>query len=364
MKRSDALAITVITLIILVYVAPMLFGWLGIFWDDYNESFPRILFNVRCIKQGVLPLWDPTTFAGGRLNFLPYTNIWYWPLYPFYFLTSADNPDIAFFWLIKLPRFVHWLICALTAYGLARCGLRLVPVGAVVFSLVYAFGTPLSNVIIEATKGYAAGWIPLAIWGILSFARTRTFVMGLLGALAVSFMLSVTDAMDAVFSLVTVIIFFIFFYLSVLIQGIRRLKNGRILFFSIIIIIVGSLLAGFYWANMPESIAAHRDSPIGDVADWQVKETSMPWRYLLTLFVPNLYGTMTGSNLQNLFFKIVPVDAVFHFDGNLTGGYWVLLLITVGSIIGWQQRGVSQEATYMKRWWLVGAGLFIFLLCW
>jgi len=45
MKHSDTIAITVITLIILAYLAPMLLGWLGIFWDDYNDSFPGIYFN-------------------------------------------------------------------------------------------------------------------------------------------------------------------------------------------------------------------------------------------------------------------------------------------------------------------------------
>ena len=362
MKHSDTIAITVITLIILAYLAPMLLGWLGIFWDDYNDSFPGIYFNARSVKQGVLPLWDPTTFAGGRLNFIPYTDIWYWPLYPFYFISNLNNPDIAFFWLIKLPRLFHWLICALSAYGLARSGIKILPVGAVTFALIYSFGTPLSNLVCEATKGYAAVWIPLAIWGILSFSRNRAFLMGLLGALAVAFMLSVNDAMDAVFSLVTVVGFLAFFFFTSVGKGPRLKKAGKIIIFGAMIITIGFLLAGFYWANMPESIAVHRDSPIGNVADWQVKESSMPWRYLLTLFVPNLYGTMTGSNLQNLVFKIVPIDAVFHFDGNLTGGYWVLLLITVGSVIGWKQRGVSQEITYLKRWWLVGAGLFIFSL--
>jgi len=169
--RRDLILIICIALLVFAFLAPLLFNLLGVFFDDYYETFSQLFFNARAVQQGALPLWDPHTFAGGRINFIPNTRIWYWPLYLFYPLVSLGSMSAAYTGLIKIPLLIHWLIAALTAYGLGRFIIRLHPIGATALALTYAFGSAMSYNICDPGTIYAIVWIPLVLWAIASYAR-------------------------------------------------------------------------------------------------------------------------------------------------------------------------------------------------
>ena len=358
-KRQDIIAISAICLIVLAYHLPMLMGWLGIFWNDFCHGYPRLYFNAQTVQSGSLPLWNPHIFAGGRPNFLPYTEIWYWPLYPFYLLASLKSADAAFPWLVKLPRLFHWLFCALTAYGLGRCALRISPAGAFIFSLIFSFGTPMATMVIDPVNNYAVAWIPLALWGILSFSLRGNWFMGVLGAAAICFMVLPYDAIFNLFCLITVIICVVVFGFTYLFR--RRRLTGRVVLGGAIVVLIGLLLSGPHWAGMIESLPLYRDLPGGGVFSWQNERSSLPWPYLLTLICPDVYGTLTGSSTPGLAARILPVQIDdFHFDANMTGGYWLLLLCLTGIILLCKKRNDLKEEIYLRNWWLTGFFLMLF----
>ena len=358
-NRKDIIAIGIIILIVIVYHLPMLFGWLGIFWDDFNESYPRIFFDAKWIQKGVIPLWAPHTFSGGRLNFMPYTEIWYWPMYPFFILAPTATPDSAFFMLVKLPRLLHWLICALTAYGLGRGVIRLSPVGATVLALIYAFGTPMANLIGDPPNNFPTVWIPLALWGIISFVRDRRRLMGILGALSVCFIAAHKDAVDSIFALTTICVCLLFLAV-IFVIGRIRFPVRRLLFFGLFIMVSGILLAGPQWSSFIESLSFYRDSPLGDVLKWKLRPMSMPWRYLLTLVVPDAFGTVTGTGSFENSFGVILITEAFHFRANLTGGFWLILLCVTGSFFGLRSRIADNADRRLRLWWYTGLSLLVF----
>ena len=362
MKRTDLIIIAGLILAVLVFLLPMLNGWLGIICDDTYETFPRVFSNARSLQQGALPLWNPYFFAGGRINYVPNTRIWYWPLYPFYFFASLNNPDSAFAGLVKFPLLAHWLICVLTAYGLGRMAIKLGRTAALVLSVVYGFGVMMSGNISAIEGIYSATWIPLAIWGIVSFAGRRQRIMGILGALAIAFIGPCGTDVRAVFSLVTVALTIgLVAAFSLLYRS--PAKARRILVAGLIIFILGLLLSGPYWVAMKETVAIYRDSTMVSFSRAASAESSTPWSFLITLLVPDFFGTVTAGSSVN--FGLPEIRSFWHVEGNLTGGYWLLLLCFLGSVAFWRNHYKSgSDKTDRTRmvWWWVSLSLFVFSL--
>lgn len=362
MKRTDIIVIAGLILVVIIFLLPMLNGWLGIFFDDTYETFPRVYGNAKSLQQGALPLWNPDFFAGGRLNYVPNTRIWYWPLYPFYLLTSLNSPDAAYAGLIKFPLLVHWLICVLAAYCLGRMVIKLGPVGATVLSVVYGFGIMMSGNISALEGIYSATWIPLALWGIVAFTWKRQRIMGVLGALAIAFIGPCGTDVRAVFSLMTVALTiglvsaFFFLYRS-------PVKARKILVAGVVICILGLLLSAPYWAAMKETISIYRDSTMIRFSRAASSEASTPWSFLITLLVPDFFGTMTAGSSVDL--GLSEIHSFWHVEGNLTGGYWLLMLCFLGSVVFWRNhyRSSPDKTNEIRRvWWWVGLSLFIFSL--
>ena len=60
-----------ILLLIFLFLFPILAGWWGIFIDDVAIHFyQNQIFQARCLQQGIIPLWDPHTHAGGHPFYL------------------------------------------------------------------------------------------------------------------------------------------------------------------------------------------------------------------------------------------------------------------------------------------------------
>ncbi|MDP8237188.1 MAG: hypothetical protein P9M08_12460, partial [Candidatus Erginobacter occultus] len=359
MDRTDFIVIACLALLVTLFLLPALGGWLGIFFDDMYETFPRVYSNAQAIQQGDLPLWNPNFFAGGRINYIPNTRIWYWPLYPFYLLAPLNNPSAAYAALVKLPLLFHWLICVLVAYGMGRSVIQLGRAGALVLSVVYGFGTMISGNISAIEGIYSATWIPLALWGITAYALQRRRIMGVLGGLAIAFTGSCGTDVRALYSLTTIALALILLAVSYLAARDGR-SARRLILSGALIFAVGLLLSAPYWVSMTESFALYRGSPMLALSRSAAPSASAPWSYLWTLLMPDLFGTMTNSSLVDL--GIPGISGYWHVEGNLTGGFWLMALCLLGGLAGWKKSAGNVANRLPRRWWAVGAVLFIFSL--
>jgi len=358
LKREIILIISII-LVVFAFLSPLLFNRLGVFTDDYYETFSQLFFNARAIQQGSLPLWDPHTFAGGRINFIPNTRIWYWPLYLFYPLVALGSMSSAYAGLIKIPLLLHWAIAALAAYGLGRSVICLHPIGATVLALVYAFGAAMSYNICDPGTIYATVWIPLVIWGIASYARYGNRWMLAAGVFALSFIGPCGSDVRGLFSLMVIGITVGFLALVASIQKIRPLAS-RLIVAALLVFIIGLLLSGPYWTAMIETLSIYRDSPLLDTTRSASDMFSVPWRYMITMFVPDFFGSLTGASQIDL--GIPVLSDYSYIEGNITGGYWLMAICLIGSIMGWSWRADNSEESIRRRWWIVGLLLLIFSL--
>ncbi len=358
MKSStDRLWLAGICLGVIILLLPMLLGWLGIFTDDYYETFSRLLFNARSVRSGSLPLWDPQTFAGGRINYIPNTTIWYWPLYPFYLLVDAADVDAAYAWLIKVPLLIHWLVCALGAYALGRGVIRLRPPAAGVLAAIYSLGASMTYNVLDPSTTYATAWLPALLWGIFSFARRPSPWPLAAAAAAFAFIGPCGSDVRGLFSLATAAI------LVVAVAGAHLLRRNpaagwRAIKAFLLVVLLGLLLSAPYWTAMVETLKIYRGSALLDPGRSASEMFSVPWPYLLTILVPDAFGTLT--NCRGVDPGVSYLQEFSYLEGNLTGGFWLVLLCLAGAAAGWRGRSVRKDGTGL--WWWVGLGLFVFSL--
>ncbi|MFH1037506.1 MAG: hypothetical protein V1789_02410 [PVC group bacterium] len=354
---TDRLWITGLCLGVIILLAPMLLGWRGVFIDDFYETFSRLLFNARSVSSGSLPLWDNQTFAGGRINFIPNTTIWYWPLYPFYLLAPVADVDAAYAWLIKVPLLLHWLICALGAYALGRGAMKLRPAAAGVLAGVYSLGAAMTYNILDPSTTYATAWLPLLIWGTVAFARRPSPWPLAAAAAAFAFIGPCGSDVRGIFSLASAAILFLTIFVVYLLR-----KNSdagwRILKAFLLVTLLGLLLSAPYWTSMIETLKIYRDSPLLDPKRSASEMFSVDWPYLLTLVVPDAFGTLTNYRGADL--GVSYLREFSYLEGNLTGGFWLILLCLAGSVAGWKGRDTRKDETGV--WWWTGLVLFLFSL--
>ncbi len=354
---TDKLWVIGLCLGVIVLLLPMLAGWRGIFLDDYYETFSRLLFNARSVQSGSLPLWDNQTFAGGRINFIPNTTIWYWPLYPLYLLTPSGNVDGAYAVLVKIPLLLHWLACALGAFLLGRGAMKLRPEAAAVLAAVYSLGAAMSYNILDPSTAYATAWLPFLIWGTVSFARRPSPGPLIAGAAAFAFIGPCGSDVRGIFSLATAGLFIL--VLSGVLALRRKVKYGaRILFAAALVALFGILLSAPYWTAMVETVEIYRESPLLETNRAASEMFSLPWPYLLTMLVPDAFGTLTGRHAADL--GVTYLRDFSYLEGNITGGFWLLLLCLAGALAGWRTRSSRTDGTGV--WWWAGLIVFAFSL--
>ena len=355
--KKDIILLAALSFLVFLLLSPLLFGWLGVFTDDYYETFSRLCFNARSIQGGALPLWDPHVFAGGRVNFLPNTDMWYWPHYPFFSLVDLRNLNAAYTVLMKLPLVLHWIFCALAAYGLGRWGIRLHPVGAALGATIYALGGGMAYNICDPATVYAVVWVPMALWGIIAFAWQGKRWLGIAAAASIAFLGPCGSDVRAVFSLLTVIIALtvisLVFFRS---EGGRKI--GRLLLLGALVFIIGLLLSGPYWAAMYQVSSIYRSGSLLDLSRSASEAFSMPWHYLVTILVPDFYGTLTNHAGVDL--GISDLSEYSYIEGNLTGGYWLVMIWALGIAAAWRSRKLVKPTGRLGHWFLVGVLLYLF----
>ncbi len=347
-----------LVLLMIVFLLPLLLGRLGIFFDDYYGLFPRHYFSAQSLQGGSLPLWDPSTFAGGRLNYLPQSRMWYWPLYPFFLLAPLGNVDAAYAWLIKAPLLIHWIVCLLTTYGLGRKIILLGRPGAVIMALVYAFGAGMAGNISDTQTMYTVAWLPLVLWGIIAWGLGGSKAMGVLGSLAAAFIGASGSDPRAVFSLLTAALTVLLLAALLFISRSRK-KASALLRAALLVFVFGVLFSAPYWTGMIEAVSLYRGSDVLDFSRVASPSSSTPPGYLATLLVPDLFATLT--NARQIDIGIPRISTYWHIEGNLTGGYWLLLLCLLG-VFYRRKRDLPGDQGAARRWWLIGALLFLLSL--
>ncbi len=351
MRKADYWAVIVLLVSVLVFFLPALAGWRGIFQDDVAmDVFPWQYYLARHFQDGVVPLWDANTWSGAKPFYGRfYADTYYPPLWPFLLLGRLDDLDLAYRTISLIPLLLHYLLAVFGMYALARRGLRLRPFPAFVAAWVYLFSPAFSYSYVWPPVVNVQAWTPWFL--LIAILMDRGVGFGRIAAGGIVFALMIMAAQPPHVGYAALLA-----GLLALGLGLRRLKGKcKLRFFRAPLQLAGAALLGLalsavFWVSALDG-SAHTDLHLEDTYEAMTGgDGSMPPVYLATLFIPDLFGTVSGYGNRNW------VESVTHgvrfWDANMSGGLLLFFLVLAGVFLVVRRSGLRR-----LRFWAVFAVL-------
>lgn len=317
--------ILLVSLITFLYI-PAFLGWRGTFHDDQLEEFPRYYFVAKNLQRGIIPLWNPHVWCGARIFYARYyADTYYLPLWPFLLLADINNLDKCYFILILLPLYFHFILAAFGMFFLIRYLFKTREFPAICGAIAYVFSPTFSYAYVWQQVVNVQTWMPWLLLIFISAVDRYRLWKIVLGGIILAFL--ITGAAPTLWPYVAIL------WCGVMVVLIlsRRKKSKRDIISPIAvglaIALLGVGLSGVYLISFIDGLRftkAHIELTVENI----LKETvgSMPFPFLVTLFIPFLFDNITGINMSSL----IPTHPILYWEANLSGGMFTTYLIILG----------------------------------
>jgi hypothetical protein len=292
----DALAVALLAAFLTFFYWDFLTGR-GFIWDDtLTEFYPGVNYFAKSIKAARFPLWIPGVHDGMPFYSDPEMAVFYppqWLLIPF-----VQNERLPF---LVYQRYIvlHYLFAGLCMYAFLK-QLKLGPIAALSGTLVFCFSGFASLLIVSFVKIQVYTWLPLQLLLVhrLTTSGSRWAWLGLLSAMLMSLLAGFPQTTLYGWYLV------IAYWLHLSWRNYR--KDARSW---------KEILRRFAHVELPRQIAAYAlvfgiaaVMVLPTVQNWwrsgrpnllfqEIADPSLPYHELLTLFVPNFFGTTTTADV-------------------------------------------------------------------
>lgn len=349
-------AITLLAVFVIILFLPVMLGWRGIFHDDQAaEEFPRYHFVANNLQRGIIPLWDPYTWCGAIPFYARYyADTYYLPLWPFYFLTNLNNLDHAYWALIVIPRLLHYLFAALGMFFFLRRVIKCGCISSCFGALAYVYSPAFTYSYVWQQVISVQAWLPWFFTVYVSAVERFKLWKIALGGLVFAFIL--TAANPGIWHLVVFLWGSIILLLTI-IQFRKRNSIFMPLIIALLIGVLGAGLSGVYLSSFFDGMQ-HTEEHIELTSGTALREpySSLPLSYLVTLFVPNFFGSITGVNFIT--------EPLIFWEANMTGGMAVSLLVMLGLVLIFSIPATGPQAQRQRWYVFVATGLYLFaILC-
>ena len=241
--------------------------------DTISQIYPWKKLTIDTWKSGSVPLWNPYSFSG--------------TVHAGNYQSAVFSPLNAVFLL--LPFIDAWSVVVLFQPLLAGIGMYLFlrsldrkRAGACIGAVAFMFCGFITTWMAYGTLGYAAAFIPWALWGVARDFRKKSFSARLTVSVSTAMCFLSGHFQISLYVFGAVSAFILFRSLSL-----RRYKHGLILFLY--------TCFGVFLAS-PQILLTL------DAYQASVRSTSftkaeiVPWQYIVTLFTPDFYGNPVTRN--------------------------------------------------------------------
>lgn len=233
--------------------------------DVITQIYPWKHLTIDAWKHGEIPLWNPYSFAG-TTHLGNYQSA---PLSPFNLLFFVLPEIDAWSILILLQP----LLAALCTYIFLRA-LNRSQIGSLIGSLAFMFCGFLVVWMAYGTLGYAALWLPLILYGLHQYSKTRSWWYGLIASVSLTF-----SFLSGHFQISMYVAAVSFFY--ALLVG---WKSSWFLLLGLFLSAPQILPALTAYQN---SVRSELFAKGGEI---------IPWQYLMTIVAPDFFGNPVTRN--------------------------------------------------------------------
>jgi hypothetical protein len=364
-RRADYCAIGVLGLLVLFFYWRFLVGKCCIWDDTLTEFYPGVNYFAKSLRSGRFPLWFPGVHDGIPFYSDIQMSVFYPPqwLLPL-FVSKGRLPFLVYQWYIVF----HYLVGDAFLYSYLR-NLKLSPIGALSGAITFCFSAFMSLRIVNFVMIQVYVWLPLQLLCVdkLCSARSRWAWLGLIGSLLCS--LFAGHPQTTLYCWYFVILYWAYRLWSNRTakgQGWSRLtwlrmragQTAAIVGSFALVLGLGAVLILPALENWSHTARPHLSFP--DLAD-----PSLPYHGLLTLLVPNFYGTAApdlsfsprfwgydhnSPSLKSLFSYGAPGFWQYWEFGVYGGQLFLLALLLI--LFNWNQVTAKRNLGFFLCTWL------------
>jgi hypothetical protein len=239
--------------------------------DTISQIYPWKKLTIDSWKSGAIPLWNPYSFSG-TTHAANYQSAVFSPFNLLFFVFPFVDA-----WSVLIA--LQPVIAGIGMYVFLR-GIERSRVAATIASIAFMFCGFMTTWMAYGTLGYAAGFLPWALWAVSHDFRKKSFFHRLVIVLSIAL-----SFVSGHFQISLYVFAAVFFY--ILYKGFaeKNLKEaGKLLGY----VILGLLLV------TPQLFLTF-DGQSTRSASF-IKPEVIPWQYLVTLFVPDFYGNPVTRN--------------------------------------------------------------------
>lgn len=355
----DFVAAILLCLSVVGLFLPVFLKFKGIFHNDQAiAEFVRQYFLAQNLQKGIIPLWDPHLWCGAIPYYsFPYSgNSYYALLWPFNLFADLNNVDKAYWMLTILPLMFHYILAAFGMYLLLHSAIKCNRFSSFVGAIAYIYSPVLAYSYVWTSSLTMQSWLPWLILIYIKAVRDFRLWKLLLGAVIFSFIWLGSKLQYMQFIMAIWGGFIILFSIRSL--SLRK-PGGFIRPFLIAgaIFILGTLLSAPFLYSFLDGLRytelgfkLNIDSAVSDPA------ANLPFSYLATLFVPDLFGNITGRGF--IFQRFM------FFYANMSAGAAITFAAILGALLPIIGLFKTDKDNHFKKYAILGISLYIFsILC-
>lgn len=314
--RKDIAYLLGTIFLVFLFFLPVMTGRHGIFVDDERQhNYPNQLFQASCLQKGIIPLWDPHTFAGGLPFYTRAEDFAFYPVQWLFGLLGETTPSFRSFQvLVIFPIVLHFLWAAAGAFFLGRWGVGLSRMGSMALALIFTLSTSMVGGMLMHPMTLSLSWHPWLLAVVIFYVRRRSAGRLLLGVAVVALAgpayanYSVHGLMLALFLGAAVVLrcWCREGAVPALRLGVGLLAMG----------VLGLMLAAPFWLAVIEGAGYVGATFRIDYEFLTGGPRSVPWRWLPTVFIPELFGSTNFA----YFWGAAKDHHMYWCEGALTRG--------------------------------------------
>ena len=358
-KRLRSLG-TILLLFIsaLILFLPVFIKWKGIFHNDQAMSeWIRHYFFAQNFQKGIFPLWDPHVWCGAMPHyaFVYSGENYYFLLWPFSYFSNLNNLDNAYWMLCLLPLFSHYFIAISGMFLLLKRVVKCNWIASFVGAFSYMYSPVFSYAYVSQDNLIMQAWLPWLLYVYMESIKKFTFWKLFLGGFICAFIWFGGKLQYIPF------IAFVWagFILLAVFENYDLRKNNlfKPIAIAFLMFALGTALSAVYLLSLLDGLKftnLHLDLSFVNAISYKIG--NMPFAYLVTLFLPDFFGNITG---QDFIF-----DNLMFYWTNMSGGVATTFIVFFGALapVAFFLR-VAQNKDYLK-YVILGAGLYLFsILC-
>ncbi|MHB8154889.1 MAG: hypothetical protein ACYDFR_02415 [Candidatus Omnitrophota bacterium] len=359
-KRIKLLGtISLLFISVLILFLPVFIKWKGIFHNDQAMSeWIRHYFFAQNFQKGIFPLWDPHVWCGGMPHYAYYYSgeNYYFLLWPFAYLSNLNNLDNAYWMLCLLPLFLHYFIAIGGMFLLLKRVVKCNWIASFVGAFAYMYSPVFSYSYVSQDNLKMQAWLPWLLYVYMESIKKFTFWKLFLGGFIFAF---IWLGGKLQYMPYIIIIWMGFISLIVLESHDLRKKNSLIkpIGTAFIMFVLGTVLSAVYLLSLLDGLkftSLHLVLSFVNAVSYKI--ANMPLSYLVTLFLPDFFGNITGKNFI--------FDNLMFYWANISGGMVTTFIVFLGALVPAAIFSKTAQSKHYLRYAILAAGLYLFsILC-